>query len=490
MAFRLTLTVTVTITVAVLVAAPRLDAAPLATKPCDLPGVEGARCATFEVFENRRLGKGRRIGLNVVVLPAVAAKPAPDAVFWLHGGPGAPATEVAGAGTQGFLKELHQDHDLVFVDQRGTGKSHPLQCDIGDDPTHLDVFFGPLFPPELVRRCRAALEKDADLTMYTTPIAMDDLDDVRAALGYAKIDLVAASYGTIAAQVYLRQHGDHVRAAFLLGVATPGVKQPLLFPRGAQHAMDLLYEDCAADDVCGKAFPRLKEELAAVLARFDAGPLRVNLVEVNGGKPRSVLLTRDNFVERLRLLLYTTTFARFVPLVIHRAFENDFLPFESIAVNYNPGGGLARGMYFTVTCSEGVPFISDEELRREAAGTFVGEGRIVAHRNACKEWPRGAVPPGYIDPVRSDVPVLLFSGELDGSTPPWFGKSALQSLPNGVQITARYYGHQFDAPCSVETMDALIAKGSAKAVDGSCAAAIRRPPFATELPPQLSLGRS
>lgn len=476
--------------VALLLAAPRLGAATLATVPCKIPGVEGARCATFEVFENRKLGKGRRIGLNVVVLPALAAKPVPDAVFWLHGGPGAAATEVAGAGTQGFLKELHRDHDLVFVDQRGTGKSHPLMCDLGDDPTNLDAFFGPLLPPDLVRRCRAELTRDADLTQYTTPIAMDDLDDVRAALGYAKIDLVAASYGTIAAQVYLRQHGDRVRAAFLLGVATPGVKQPLLFPRGAQHAMDLLFTDCAADVTCARAFPRLRQELAAVLARFDGGPLRVNLVEVNGGKPRSVLLTRDNFVERMRLLLYTTTFARFVPIVIHRAFENDFLPFESLAVSYNPGAGLARGMYLTVTCSEGVPFIGDEELHREAGGTFVGEGRIVAHRNACKEWPRGAVPEGYLDPVRSNAPVLIFSGELDGSTPPWFGKSALQSLPNGVQITARYYGHQLDSPCAVEALDALIAKGSAKAVDGTCAAAIRRPPFATEIPPQLSLGKS
>src|SRR5262249_13059575 len=156
---------------------------------------------------------------NVLVLPALSATPAPDPVFWLHGGPGAAATQTAAAAKGGFLEGLRRDRDLVFVDQRGTGRSNPLACDLGDDPADLDAFFGPLFPPDLVLRCRRKLEAIADLALYTTPIAMDDLDEVRAALGYERINLVAASYGTIAAQVYLRQHPDHVRSVFLLGVA-------------------------------------------------------------------------------------------------------------------------------------------------------------------------------------------------------------------------------------------------------------------------------
>ena len=180
----------------------------------------------------------------------------------MHGGPGAPATELVELAHGGILEPVRQDHDLVFVDQRGTGGSNPLTCDVADDAKDLTSFFGDILPPDKVRACREKLQEQADLRLYTTPIAMDDLDEVRAALGYDKIDLVGLSYGTIASQVYMRQHPEHVRAAFLVGVATPNIKQPLLFPRSAQHAMDLLFTDCTADETCHSAFPHLRKSLA------------------------------------------------------------------------------------------------------------------------------------------------------------------------------------------------------------------------------------
>jgi len=450
---------------------------------CEVPPLNGpARCGTVTVFENRRARTGRTIDLNVVVVPAMSARPAPDPVFWLAGGPGVAATNAAGAANGGFLHELRRDRDLVFVDQRGTGKSNSLACDIGDTPTDLAAFFGELLPLDKIRQCRKALEPRADVKQYTTPIAMDDLDDVREALGYRTINLVAASYGTIAAQAYLRQHPDRVRSVFLVGVATPGIKQPLLFARAAQHALDRLFEDCAADEACRGAFPGLKSEFDAVLARFASGSLDVGMLDPSSGQRRTVTLSRDNYVEHIRLLLYTTTFARFVPAIIHRAYAGDFIPFETMAIRYNPGVTLARGMYLTVTCSEGVPFISDKEMTDEARATFVGEGRVKAHRRACQEWPHEAVPRSFIDPVRSDRPVFMFSGDVDGSTPPWFAEGAVKYLPHGRQVQARYYGHQLDSPCLWRVLSEFVAKGSGDGLDVSCAAEIRRPPFALSIP--------
>ena len=459
-----------------------------AFQPCEVPNVPGGgRCATYEVYENRAAAKGRKIGLHVLVLPARSKTPAPDPVFWLHGGPGAAATDTApAAGKGGFLEGLRADHDLVFVDQRGTGRSHPLNCDVGDDPTDLPSFFGKLFPPELVRACRQVLEKDADLALYTTPIAMDDLDEVRAALGYEKIDIVAASYGSIAAQAYIRQHGDRVRAAFLSGVATPGIKQPLPFARGAQEALELLYKECDADAACRAAYPNLRKEFDAVLARFARGAVDVDLIDPVTKKERRVALERENYVERLRLMLYTTTFARFLPLIVHHAFENDWIPFESVAIAYNPGSILARGMYMTVTCSEGVPFITEAETAG-TRGTFVGERRVRAHEEACREWVRGNVPASFIEPVRSAVPVLMFSGEADGSTPQWLGAGAVKYLANGRQIEVPHYGHQVDSPCLWAVMDQFIRTASVRDLDTSCVAGIRRPPFATEIPDAMRI---
>lgn len=457
-------------------------------RECQVPNLEGetVRCGRFEVFEDRVHRTGRRIGLNLVVVKALESSSA-EPVFWLHGGPGAAATQLAGAARGGFLQGLHKSHDLVFVDQRGTGASNPLNCKILDDPNDLTVYFGPLFPGEIVRSCRKQLEKQADLRLYTTPLAMDDVDDVRAALGYKKISLVAASYGTIAAQVFMRQHPDSVRSVFLLGVATPGVKQPLLFAKAAQHAMDLLLVDCDADETCHKEFPNLKTELAEVLDRFKNGAVQVTLVKPDTREKQAIMLTREDFVERIRLLLYTTTFARFVPLIIHRAAQDDFLPFESLAIAYNPGALLSRGVYFTITCSEGVPFITPNEISSEAVGTFVGETRVRAHIKACKDWPRGDIPARFIEPVHSDIPVLMISGELDGSSPPWFAENAVKTLSHGRQIKIRYYGHQLDSPCVWELLDQFIEKGSAEALKTSCTEQVRRPPFATSIPREIAL---
>ena len=457
-------------------------------RPCRVPNLdEDVRCGKYQVYEDRAAKTGRQISLNIVVVPALSKTPAPDPVFWLHGGPGAAATQTVPAAKGGFLEALRKDHDLVFVDQRGTGNSNPLSCDLGDDPANLQQFFGELFAVKKVRQCREKLEKVANLALYTTPIAMDDLDEVRAALGYEKINLVAASYGTIAALVYMRQHPDHLRAVFLGGVANTNIRQPLPFAAGAQQAMNLLFEDCAADKECSAAFPDLKKEFAAVLARFNHGPVTAKLFNLATKQEKAVSITHGNLVERIRLLLYTTTFARFVPLIIHKAFQGDYIPFETLAVRYNPGSILARGMYMTVTCSESVPFITRQDIVTQTRGTFVGDYRVKVHIAACKQWPRGNIPRSYIDPVKSNVPVLMISGELDASTPPWLGKAALKTLPNGRQIGVRYYGHQVDSPCIWNVMSDFIAKGSSKDLNTNCTKEIRRPPFATELPKELSI---
>ncbi|HEU4415946.1 MAG TPA: alpha/beta hydrolase [Candidatus Angelobacter sp.] len=455
---------------------------------CKLPGVEGeARCGTYQVFENRAAKSGRTIQLKLVVLKAISSNPLPDAIFPLHGGPGAAATTMVELAHRGILASVRQNHDLVFVDQRGTGGSNPLNCDVGDNPRDLAAYFANILLPDAVRACREKLQTIADLRLYTTPIAMDDLDDVRAALGYAKIDLLGASYGTIAAQVYLRQHPDHVRSVFLVGVATPNVKQPLLFPRSAQRAMDLLFTDCAADETCRRSFPDLQNEFAAVLSRFDKGPLPMELFDPVAKKPVQITVFRSSFVERIRLAMYSTNTQRFVPFIIHRAYLNDYLPFEAAALTLGPGAGIARGMYFTVTCSEGVPFITDQDVVNETKGTFVGEERVKRHMEACQEWPKGAIAPSYTDFVKSDIPVLMISGEVDGSSPPRFGESALKFLPHGRQLRIRYLGHQIDGPCLSEIFSSFIATGSSEKVDAECTSKIRRPPFATELPPWLAL---
>jgi pimeloyl-ACP methyl ester carboxylesterase len=438
-----------------------------------------ALCGNYEVYEDRTTKTGRKISLNIIVLPAQTANPTPDPVFWLVGGPGDAATRDANSSPSTLFHEIGKNRDVIFVDQRGTGSSNPLNCDLGDDPANLASFFGELFPIEKVRACRQQLEKVANLALYTTPIAMDDLDEVREALGYGKINLAGSSYGTIAAQVYMRKHPDHVRAVFLAGVASPAIRQPLLFARAAQNALDFLFVDCAADRICNTAFPNFKSEFDAVIARFDKGPVNAELKDPQTGTKQTVQITRESFVEHLRLLLYAPYSARYVPIMIHHASQNDFLPFVSLAISFNVGPSLARGMYLTVTCSEGVPFITESLLTQESKGTFVGQQRVRSHMEACKEWPHGKIAPEFIDLVNSAAPVLMISGEVDGATPPWFGEDAVKHFPNGRQVKFRYMGHGANNACVRSLFTDFIKSGSSAGLDASCTATVRRPAFVT-----------
>ena len=211
-------------------------------KPCtgyDTP--VDAYCGTLKVYENRATKQGRQIDLNIVVLPALRSDAQPDPLFFLAGGPGQGAAKLAKA-VRTIFQRVQNDRDIVLVDQRGTGKSNPLDCNNDDDS--LQAFMET--NEQMLERLKACQAKyDADLTLYTTPIAMDDLDDVRAFLGYDKINVYGGSYGTRAALVYMRQHGDRVRSAILDGVAPPNMRLPLYFPRDTQRAFELLAKDCA-----------------------------------------------------------------------------------------------------------------------------------------------------------------------------------------------------------------------------------------------------
>ena len=191
-------------------------------------------------------------------------------------------------------------------------------------------------------------------------------------------------------------------------------------------------------------------------------------------------MSRGVFVERLRLMLYDLEGASRVPFVIHRAAQGDWAPFAVAS----PVGVIAgtSAMYLTVTCSETVARITEEDIARETRDTFVGDSRTRAHVRACQEWPRGDIPAGYFEPVRSDVPVLIFSGELDAATPARFASEAARSLPNSRQILIRNAAHADWSDCLQSLALDFIARGSARDLDTTCVLALRRPAFVTDPP--------
>src|SRR5262249_22790503 len=137
-------------------------------KPCRVTGVaEELLCGKLTVSENRTTRTGRTIDLNVVVLPALDQKRKAEPLFDLAGGPGAASTEAADF-YAGPGKVYRRVHDVVLVDQRGTGQSNRLSIPQEKTPQH---YLREMYPVDYVREMRHSLEQHADLTQYTTSIA-------------------------------------------------------------------------------------------------------------------------------------------------------------------------------------------------------------------------------------------------------------------------------------------------------------------------------
>ncbi|MCI0396537.1 MAG: alpha/beta hydrolase [Chloroflexi bacterium] len=445
----------------------------VALEPCRLPAGVAARCGTLTVFENREAASGRTIDLRIAVIPATGSLPEAAPLFLLAGGPGQAASEAFPPLLELFTA-INKERDLVLVDQRGTGQSNPLACENFTDAS----LTRPLSDEErvaLTRQCLASL--DADLTRYTTDVAMADLDDVRAALGYEQINLYGGSYGTRAALTYLRLYPERVRTVVLDAVVGPELVLFLQAPRDGQRALEMLFARCAADPACNEQFPDVEMEFQALLARLET-PLEFAVAHPLSGEQLEVILTRDLFAQVIFNLLYSTDLTSLLPLLIHQAHQSgDFGPLVAQGLLLAGETGLYHGMLYSVTCAEDAPFIALEEAKAFQAGTIfplMAEPFV----QSCAEWPHGQAPAALHQPVVSSVPTLLLSGEADPITPPVYAAQVAESLPNSLHLVVPGYGHVvISVGCLPRLAADFIAQGTVEGLDATCLERLQPPPF-------------
>ena len=435
----------------------------------------------YEVYENRATKQGRKISLKIVLIPATGDKREPEPLVYFAGGPGGSATEGAAGIAQAFPQVLAH-RDLLFVDQRGTGGSHPLECKFYD-PADLQTYLGYFFPLDDVRKCRTELETNSDLKLYTTTIAADDMDEVRAALGYERLNLFGGSYGTRAALTYLKRHPKHVRTATLQGIAPTDQYMPYDFPVQTERALQGVLSECLADKECSEAFPNIKEEAKSVLAELIKGPVEVEIQKPNSSEKVKVKLNRDLAAEAIRYMLYSPVPASRVPLILHVASQGNYAPLTRTAIQYrlNLVGTGSNGMYLSVTCAEDLPWIKPGEGERMAANTFLGDYRLRQQREACALWPRAEIERDYAQPVKSDVPVLILTGEWDPVTPPSNGDRIAKTLTNSLHVVVPHGAHGLNGLEGMDCIDNLIVefveKGSTKGLNTECVKSIHRKGF-------------
>jgi pimeloyl-ACP methyl ester carboxylesterase len=457
----------------------RAQVAPLKLRPCAIKDFEGKtnalRCGTHAVFENRATRRGRTLPLKVILLPAREG-PSRGVVYVFAGGPGEAATEYA----QWLpLSWENRNHDVVVIDPRGTGDGHRLDCERPVSPVLQERL---LSSSPFMEKCHARLSRKADLSQYSTAATVQDVDEIRRALGHDNIILRGGSYGSRAAIAYIKMFGRHVSRAVLTGVFPFENRAPIDAIDDQRNALAAVFADCAIDKACHAAFPDPQEDFDIVRQRLRREPAMVAIKNPDTGQPETVLLTDRKFGYAIAARLGSIESGRTIPQVLKRARAGDFgnLVQPMVAPPSHEGGskGNAWGLYYSVTCSEDVARTPLGDIERAAARAISGVEQTYEMQIICKNWPRTTLPTDYFKPFRSNVPVLLISGDMDPVTPPRWGEMARRSFPNSVHLVVPA-AHSFPRDrCMAAIGEQFMRTGNVKTLDARCIDQMTKPAFA------------
>jgi pimeloyl-ACP methyl ester carboxylesterase len=413
-----------------------------------------ALCGTVKVPEDRSKPDGSKIALYYTILPPLNPNAKGLPIFHLEGGPGAPAVYSFGRAWFAAYDSMRQEHPVVIFDQRGTGLSSSLLC--------VEITQGTLYelrqitPPaeaktdfaEKLAACHQRLLKNKrrDPALFTTIQAAEDLDAVRLALGYEQIYLFANSYGTTLAQAYLRRHGAYVAGAILDSPAAPWNHWQLDARNNAQAALNAIFALCKSDLACDAIYPNLPERLQTLLTRLAKAPANVSSYNEFTDKYHPVMIDDRRFMGVVRRLLYSTYEAVSIPMLIEDALDGDYdqIAYKMVneALDGDNSGGIVSGLYYSVICSELVPFYTEELLAQYSQKTLFGDNygsqNLIEY---CKSWPVPPLPAADVAPLQSDRPVLILQGALDPITPPKFGEETHARLKNSTLAVFPYQAH-------------------------------------------------
>ncbi len=418
----------------------------------------GALCGRLPVLEDRARPDGRTLDLAIVLLPATEKNDPKlrEPLFLLAGGPGQAATDLLTL-VQGPLAPVREHRDIVLVDQRGTGDSNPLDCPNGSarDPQRA---FGQLFDPENVRTCAERLAGRADVRLYATSHAVDDLEQVRRTLGYERVVLWGGSGGTRTAQIWLRRHPESIAAMLLDGVTPNDFRAPSGYAAGVDRSFERMAEDCRSQPSCQARYSDLTGDLERILHRFDDGPVIANL-QTNERGVTPVEMSRDDFGYALRGQLYNARSIATLPGRIAEAASSGNLDFFAQALwerDVALRTAVAMGVHWAVFCAEDIPFLERERIPELTDGTVLGTYLIDQYRSACEAWPHEPVGREFLEPVHSTVPTLLISGYYDPSTPPEGAERAAEQLSRNRHLVVRNQSHGAEFGCARELVTEFL----------------------------------
>ncbi|HNS53125.1 MAG TPA: alpha/beta hydrolase [Anaerolineae bacterium] len=450
--------------------------------PFDLPAgqVEGETvdCGYLVVPEDRSAPQGPSIRLAVAVFHP-GANPEPDPIVYLSGGPGGSALElIQYTFAELFEPILKANRDLVVFDQRGVGLSQPaLDCPglraLGLELLDEEIDGRPVSEEEaltMVRdaalECRQDLSAVAELSAYHTEASAADVEDLRLALYNGPVNLWGTSYGTWLALEVMRRYPVGIRSIVLDSVYPPDKDLLAEAPTNAARSIDLLFDTCAADEACRTAFPDLEATYRDTVERLNQEPARFQVTNPLTRDTYDVVMTGDNLATFLFQFLYATSVIPSLPQILYDASQGNYTVVAQLMGSLLAQGDAgSSGQQTSVLCHDEIAFGSEErfaealadhpELKRAFSDSILGELGV----EMCEDWQVGRADALLTQPVTSDLPVLVMSGEFDPITPPAWGRHVAGTLPNGFFFEYPGVGHGAStvAGCPQDMMLAFLA---------------------------------
>jgi pimeloyl-ACP methyl ester carboxylesterase len=445
-----------------------------------------AQCGIVSVPEDRvQASNGLLIDIHVTVLPATNRESTAAPIFHFEGGPGGSAITNFTAWYTSY-RPLMADHDIVLIDQRGTGKSASLQCSEVIDPALKDLAEVRTREQELtllLERTAACLQRVAatnDPALYHSVTMADDTDAVRKALGYDKINLFGNSYGTWLAQIYLRRHESNVNAVILDSVAGPWNHYLLSVPENAEAALTRVFDLCAQDAACNARYPNLSEKFDKALADLATKPQRASGQGLTGAA-YIVMMTRERLLEAFRTMLYSSAYIGILPQAVEQAANGVYIyPATTLVAAAEQGKDISFGLFYSVHCAETLPFYTPALIGRYQPTQFYGSAQdgVAELQQICANWRGGELEAADVAPVTSSKPVLILSGAFDPVTPVSFGEEAAARFPNGTLVLFPYQAHGLmpASKCAQNLVKAFLTAPD-QPLDASCTAKDIAPVF-------------
>jgi pimeloyl-ACP methyl ester carboxylesterase len=397
-------------------------------------------CGSLIVPEDRNQPDGPTITLAVAVFKATGRTRQPDPFIYLTGGPGGNVVSSSSSLISFSLRPFNQDRDVIFLDQRGTGLSKPgLHCpNVDTGLTSGELIQEAAFADTLkhITACRENLiKKGVDVAAYTSAENAADVNDLRLALGYQKLNLYGVSYGTRLALTIMRDFPEGVRSAILDSTVPLQVDLKAGLAPNAVRAFDQLFAGCEADGYCNEKYPDLEKIFYQVVDDLNTEPIMLTAEQIGIGT-RDMLLNGDMFVRIIFRMMYSTGSIPSLPRLIYQVYQGDYLTLARV-VPLPPtrvsNRMLSVGFFYSIECSEEDAFTDKRAILAAAASLDDRVGKVFTataqnELALCKIWKAKSLEAFENEPVKSNIPTLILAGQYDPITPPEYGKLTATTL--------------------------------------------------------------